>query len=225
MDAGKLQAASCSGIRGEIDLCLDAVASAYAEQRLPSDLNESVIAEDAIHRIDTNLIMEYVRTVYKDYGVRNRFGDLNSPHHLPQPQPQPQQLQLQQQHRRINTLHVGEQQLRTETGTRREERCVSLQRESSRRKQFLNLTQSSKREKRPPSADRTTLHHTHHHTASFNSSPAYHQHLHRNTPTSTRNPPLTPSPNEKIPEEFRYCISCERPVLSHNVAYHEQHEC
>ena len=31
-----------------------------------------------IHRIDTNIVNEYVSTIYKDYNLRKRFGDFDN---------------------------------------------------------------------------------------------------------------------------------------------------
>ena len=47
---------------------------------------KSSVQENAVHRIETAIVKDYVETVYRDYGLRNRFGQLSSNvvHHSPQ---------------------------------------------------------------------------------------------------------------------------------------------
>ncbi len=35
---------------------------------------KSSVQENAVHRIETAIVKDYVETVYRDYGLRNRFG-------------------------------------------------------------------------------------------------------------------------------------------------------
>ena len=39
---------------------------------------KSSVQENAVHRIETAIVKDYVETVYRDYGLRNRFGQLSS---------------------------------------------------------------------------------------------------------------------------------------------------
>ncbi len=39
---------------------------------------KSSVQENAVHRIETAIVKDYVETVYRDYGLRNRFGQSSS---------------------------------------------------------------------------------------------------------------------------------------------------
>ena len=78
-----------------------------------------------IHRIDNNIVMDYVSTVYRDYKIRDRFDTfrpvpLNEPAIINVAQQAPKQMQAR-------------------------ERASSLNRPQTRQqKQFLNVTQESR---------------------------------------------------------------------------------
>ena len=39
---------------------------------------KSSVKEVAVHRIETAIVKDYVEAVYRDYGIRDRFGPLSS---------------------------------------------------------------------------------------------------------------------------------------------------
>lgn len=41
-------------------------------------MTKSSVQESDVHRIDTAIVKDYVETVYRDYGLRNRFGQSSS---------------------------------------------------------------------------------------------------------------------------------------------------
>lgn len=75
-----------------------------------------------IHRIDNNIVMDYVSTVYRDYKIRDRFGAFN---------PVPL--------KEAAIINVAQQEPRQ---MQARERASSLNRHLPRhQKQFLNVTQ------------------------------------------------------------------------------------
>ena len=78
-----------------------------------------------IHRIDNNIVMDYVSTVYRDYKIRDRFGTF---HPVPLKEPAI-----------INVVQQAPRQMQAR------ERASSLNRPQTRQqKQFLNVTQESR---------------------------------------------------------------------------------
>lgn len=76
-----------------------------------------------MHRIDNNIVMDYVSTVYRDYKIRDRFGTFR---------PMPlKEVPL------VNVSQQGPVQIQGR------ERASSLNRPRAR-KQFLNVTQDSR---------------------------------------------------------------------------------
>ena len=66
------------GVRWHIDSCLNAIEAAYNEKRHTDNRanseNMAFGKDKTIHRIDTNLVMEYIHTICQDYKLRDRFS-------------------------------------------------------------------------------------------------------------------------------------------------------
>jgi hypothetical protein len=82
--------------------------------------------------------MDYVSTVYRDYRIRNRFGDLDLAA-LKKNAPHIQQMRVERSERAGGRQE--REAVRMQTEVVRQERPTSVQRPS---KQFLNVTQESK---------------------------------------------------------------------------------
>ncbi len=63
-----------------MDACLDAIEEAYHSRKLQgqSTIANSSVKEQPIHRIDTGIVKDYVKAVYQDYCIRDRFGPLSN---------------------------------------------------------------------------------------------------------------------------------------------------
>ena len=125
------------GIRKHIDACLNAIELAYNEQRSrqgsSNTPNGPIVNDRTIHRIDTNLVLEYTQTICNDYKLRDRFGKNEPAVRMP----------------------VSHQRQKQELASpSNQQRSHSLGSEAKSKKQYLNLTQTSKLDRRGFSAQK-----------------------------------------------------------------------
>ncbi len=129
-DRGKEQERS-SGIRWHIDSCLNAIEAAYNEKKYKESgggLHNAPFGNDrTIHRIDTSLVLEYIRTICRDYKLRDRFS--------------------KEELERTRSVSQQKQSYYISSPGSVKQRGQSLGPATKNRKQYLNLTQTSKLER------------------------------------------------------------------------------